>query len=299
MDKMPPRWLVGLLCVACAAIAAVTGYVRLSFEPTQEAALTELSGPVVGWERKTVGEGPEFDLWLELEGQAKKIRFSSEDRAFGTGFDALEQEVPPGTPLTVKVARSYAEGDFPATSGYALRSADKEYLTLAQSQDAERDNNAAAGTLSAAFGAGAAVMLLLFVYIGRLAPAGGGSGEPDAAAVAAAVSRLAGKGEPATDRDFEVLCSGWLTVPSMDPVVAPGKPFRMPSTTNGAGDKIAFLFSHPAAFVAWGQAPHSVEMPGLDAFKLVLANGFQGAAIDVAGPEMLGLTRGVLEDLVG
>lgn len=302
MTSMPPRWQFGLAAAGCVLCSVFAAGARLMFTPTDPSALAEASAPVVGWQKE--GETTGYDLLLELEGQPKKFRVSSMFRAFGDGFETIETEAPAGTPMTVLYDRASMEGDHPAAFVYALKSPGKAFLTLEQSLAAERDNVAIAVQLSLAFGAGAAVMLLGFRYYdalcrlaqGEKAAPAAGKDEDGAAAVAAAVARLSdGKGGRDAE-DLETLRAGWLLVPSLEPVTE-GRPFPMPSTTNGAGEKVAYLFSHRAAFDAWGNAPHFVELQGRDAFRLVLAGGFFGAAIDVSGPRMLGLTRGVLEDL--
>lgn len=299
LTEMPPRWLVGLAALGCSAISLFVGSWRLAFKPTDGAALMEVSAPVVAWERKPVGGDArsDYDLILELEEQTRKFSFPPFVRPFGDGLETVEAEVTPGTQVTVKVAK---EG-FPLAPAFALSSAEKSYLTLEQTQEAEVANVGFAIQMALAFGAGAVFLFVLYRYYDRFNggmayPPAAGKDEDGAAAVAAAVARLSeGKGGRDAE-DLETLRAGWLLVPSLEPVTE-GQPFPMPSTTNGAGEKIAYLFSHRAAFDAWGSAPHFVELQGRDAFKLVLAGGFFGAAIDVSGPRMLGLTRGVLEDL--
>ena len=301
MEMMPSRLKVGLAAFGALAISLALGVYLLTFKPTPAEALVEVSGLLTGWERRPTRENAspeEYNLTFGIEGQVKKFSVWEPARVRGTDFAVIEREIAAGTTVTVRVDKENFAAEAPYASVYELRGPDKVYLTLEQAQQAQRDNVAIAKQIALVFGAGAFVMIAFFVFYDAVVRAAGGSASSGVGGTAALVARLA-VGDPKTvgAADYAALLEAPFLMPTMEEYQGGGSPLKMPETQNAAGERFAYLFSGPESFKAWGQAPHSIELSGGDAFQLVLANGFAGVVIDASGPQKLGLTRSVLKSL--
>jgi hypothetical protein len=286
----PPKWKVVLAAVGCLGICLALSAVYLTFKPTAPGELTDISGTVSGWEKQyAAGEtsGDRFDWFLSIEGQTARLGLFENTLRKVPELATIDKDLPPGSAVTLKVTTEhYKQG---GGTIFELKSDVQSYLSLEQSQEAERDNVRIAFKMGLAFGAGFLVLLPILLFYDRL------TGAVPASAGAAAVERLAA-GTP-TEADYAALLAHSFLLPTAAPY-APGAPLQTPTTKNEAGEEFIFLFSTPDSFRTWGQAPHSAELSGKDAFAIVLANPYAGAVIDVSGPRMLGLTRGVIESLV-